>query len=57
MNRSWPHQGEEWTHKDGSGLVTISAMLETDVFYIGNGHKWTCGLEDFKKLYRKRDDE
>lgn len=55
MNESWPHKGEHWTHKDGSGLVVIDAMFENDTFYTtGYGHKYTCTTEMFKKSYMKK---
>ena len=54
MNGCWPHKGEQWTHKDGSGLVIIDAMFENDTFYDSYGHKYTCATEMFKKSYMKR---
>lgn len=55
MNEQYPHKGEEWVHKDGSGLVIIDAMLKYDTFYTNSGIKWTCGTETFKKMYMKKD--
>ena len=55
MDERWPHKGEQWTHKDGSGLVTIDAMFENDTFYTRCGYKHTCGTEMFKRAYMKKD--
>lgn len=55
MNEQYPHKGEEWMHKDGSGLVTIDVMFENNIFYTRRGHKWTCNTKRFKKLYIKKD--
>ena len=55
MNKQWPHKGEEWMHKDGSGLVTIDAIFEIDTFYTRDGHKETCDTKMFKKMYIKKE--
>ena len=53
VRNKWPHQDEEWVHKDGSGLVTIDAMFDNETFYTEMGQRWTCRTEEFKRNYMK----
>lgn len=53
MNKQRPHNGEKWTHKDGSGLVIIDAMFEDDTYYVRRDDEFFCDTKTFKKMYMK----
>ena len=56
MKQQLLHKGEVYAHKDGSGIVTIDVMFESDTYYTCSGGtsdncKWYCDTKAFKRMY------